>query len=41
MEAVVDELQHQIKLRTLEIKRELNITALLGRAYYSGVTVLT
>lgn len=36
MEAVSDELQQQIKYRTLEIKRELNMTVLLGMAYYSG-----
>jgi hypothetical protein len=36
MEAVSDELQLQIKYRTLELKRELNMTALMGVAYYSG-----
>ena len=36
MEAVVDELQMQIKYRTLEIKRELDMTVLNGIAYYSG-----
>jgi hypothetical protein len=36
MEAVTDELQLQIKYRTLEIKRELNMTVLMGHAYYSG-----
>jgi len=38
MEAVTSELQHQIKYRTLEIKRELNISVLTGMAYSaSGV----
>lgn len=32
MEAVTDELQYQIKNRTLEIKRELDTSVLLGRA---------
>ena len=36
MEAVVNELQLQIKYRTMEIKRELNISTLLGIGYYSG-----
>ena len=36
MEAVTDELQYQIKNRTLEIKRELNISVLLGMAYADG-----
>lgn len=36
MEAVSDELQHQIKLRTLEIKRELDLAVLLGHAYWDG-----
>lgn len=36
MEAVVNELQLQIQRRTMEIKRELNMTVLRGRAYYSG-----
>lgn len=40
MEAVVDELQLQIKYRTYEIKRELNMAVLLGMPYgtssYSG-----
>ncbi len=40
MEAVVDELQLQIKYRTYEIKRELNLSVLLGMPYgtssYSG-----
>lgn len=36
LEAVVDELQLQIKYRTLEIKRELAIALLHGMAYYSG-----
>ncbi len=36
MEAVTDELQQQIKYRTLEIKRELSMSILLGAAYYSG-----
>jgi hypothetical protein len=33
MEAVANELQMQIKYRTLEIKRELSMTALMGVAY--------
>lgn len=33
MEAVANELQYQIKNRTLEIKRELDMTAILGMAY--------
>ncbi len=41
MEAVLDELQTQIKYRTLEIKRELNLAVLYGRAYASGSTVFT
>jgi hypothetical protein len=36
MEAVVDELQHQIKLRTLEMKRELDMSVIMGRAYWDG-----
>jgi hypothetical protein len=36
VEAVVDELQYQIKQRTLEIKRELNISVILGMAYADG-----
>ena len=36
MEAVTDELQYQIKNRTLEIKRELNISVLLGIPYASS-----
>jgi len=36
MEAVVNELQLQIERRTFEIKRELNIAALRGIAYYSN-----
>lgn len=36
MEAVVNELQMQIERRTMEIKRELNISVLRGRAYYSS-----
>lgn len=36
MEAVTSELQLQIKYRTMEIKRELNISTLLGIGYYSG-----
>lgn len=37
--AVMDELQHQIKLRTYEIKRELNMSVIMGIAYYnSGFT---
>ena len=36
MEAVVNELQHQIKNRTLEIKRELNMSVILGQAYRVG-----
>ena len=38
MEAVVDELQHQIKMRTLEIKRELDIAVINGIAQISGTT---
>jgi hypothetical protein len=41
MEAVVDELQHQIKLRTMEIKRELDMAVLMGRGYFSGSAVTT
>lgn len=36
MEAVVDELQTQIKYRTFEIKRELNMSVLLGYPYYNS-----
>lgn len=36
MEAVVDELQTQIKYRTFEIKRELNQSIIMGYPYYSG-----
>jgi hypothetical protein len=36
MEAVVNELQLQIERRTMEIKRELNISVLRSRAYYSS-----
>jgi hypothetical protein len=36
MEAVANELQLQIQNRTYEIKRELNIAALRGIAYYSS-----
>jgi len=36
MEAVTNELQLQIKYRTLEIKRELNISTILGIGYYNG-----
>jgi len=36
MEAVVDELQHQIKCRTLEIKRELNTAVIMGAPYYNS-----
>lgn len=36
MEAVVDELQHQIKLRTYEIKRELNMSLIMGAPVYSS-----
>jgi hypothetical protein len=36
MEAVMNELQLQIERRTYEIKRELNISVLRGRAYYSS-----
>jgi len=32
-EAVVNELQHQIKMRTLEIKRELDTTVINGISY--------
>jgi hypothetical protein len=39
MEAVTDELQYQIKQRTMEIKRELNMSILNGIAYFSGSTV--
>lgn len=38
MEAVTDELQYQIKNRTLEIKRELDISVLLSRGTTSGAT---
>ena len=34
MEAISSELQHQIKLRTLEIKRELDISAINGMAFW-------
>lgn len=34
--AVSDELKHQIKLRTYEIKRELNFSVISGIALYSG-----
>lgn len=36
MEAVVNELQYQIKQRTLEIKRELDISLINGIAYADG-----
>ncbi len=36
MEAVVNELQLQIERRTMEIKRELNLSVIRGRAYYSS-----
>jgi hypothetical protein len=36
MEAVVDELQYQIKNRTLEIKRELDLSVIKGIAYHDG-----
>jgi hypothetical protein len=36
MEAVMNELQLQIERRTMEIKRELNISVIRGRAYYSS-----
>ena len=36
MEAVVDELQTQIKYRTFEVKRELNMSMLLGYPYYNS-----
>jgi len=38
MEAVVDELQTQIKYRTLEIKRGLDISVISGVGYASGAT---
>lgn len=38
MEAVVDELQLQTKYRTMEIKRELDMSVLMGRAKDSGGT---
>jgi len=41
MEAVTDELQYQIKQRTLEVKRELNITCLLGKGAVSGASTFT
>jgi len=36
MEAVVDELQMQIKNRTLEIKRQLDLSVIRGIAYHDG-----
>lgn len=36
MEAITDELQYQIKQRTLEIKRELDMAVIMGVGYYSG-----
>lgn len=36
MEAVADELQTQIKRRTMEIKRELDMSVINGIAYYDG-----
>jgi hypothetical protein len=39
MEGITNELQYQIKQRTLEIKRELNMAVLNGIAYKSGSTV--
>jgi len=36
MEAVTDELQYQIKQRTLEIKRELDMAVIMGIAYYNS-----
>lgn len=41
MEAIPDELQHQIKYRTLEIKRELNISCLLSRGPVSGASTFS
>lgn len=41
MEAVTNELQHQIKLRTLEIKRELDTTVINGIAYANAATTTT
>jgi hypothetical protein len=38
MLAVADELQHQIKLRTLEIKRELDLSVIAGIAYHNGTS---
>jgi len=36
MEAITDELQYQIKQRTLEIKRELDMSVIMGVAYRVG-----
>lgn len=38
MLAVADELQHQIKMRTLEIKRELDLSVIAGIAYHNGTS---
>jgi hypothetical protein len=39
MQAVMDELQLQIKYRTMEIKRELDLSVISGKAYYDGAYV--
>jgi dipeptidyl aminopeptidase/acylaminoacyl peptidase len=36
MEVVMNELQLQIKYRTMEIKRELDLSVINGKAYYDG-----
>jgi len=41
MEGITDELQYQIKARTLEIKRELDMAVLYSRAYFSGANIST
>lgn len=38
MLAISDELQHQIKMRTLEIKRELDLSVIAGIAYHNGTS---
>jgi len=38
MLAITDELQHQIKMRTLEIKRELDLSVIQGLPYHNGTS---
>ncbi len=41
MEAVVNELQQQIKFRTMEVKRELDMSVIMGYAKVSGSDTVT